>query len=103
MAVIEASQQPLAALGIGVYVVFILFVTKVPYEMMIWVGTYQSGVLQSKNRPHDGRWDRFFFRAPTFHRCLVSSGVRIVVDGIHMVCTFEWKSSLLVPDRTESE
>ena len=35
MAVIEASQQPLAALGIGVYVVFILFVTKVPYEMMI--------------------------------------------------------------------
>ena len=35
MAMIDASQQPLAALGIGVYVVFILFVTKVPYEMMI--------------------------------------------------------------------
>ena len=32
---IEASQQPLAALGIGLYVVIVLFATKIPYEMMI--------------------------------------------------------------------
>ena len=35
MVMIEPSQQPLAAMGIGVYVVFVLFATKVPYEMMI--------------------------------------------------------------------
>ena len=35
MAMIEASQQPLAALGIGLYVVIVLFATKIPYEMMI--------------------------------------------------------------------
>ena len=35
MAAIEASLQPVAAVGIGIYVMAVLFGTKIPYDMMI--------------------------------------------------------------------
>ena len=35
MAAIEASLQPVAAVGIGIYVMAVLFGTKIPYDMMV--------------------------------------------------------------------
>ena len=42
MAAIEASLQPVAAVGIGIYVMAVLFGTKIPYDMMIARGVELS-------------------------------------------------------------
>jgi len=35
MALIEPSMQPVAAMGIGIYVMAVLFATKTPYDLMV--------------------------------------------------------------------
>ena len=35
MALIEPSMQPIAAIGIGIYVMVVLFATKAPYDLMV--------------------------------------------------------------------
>ena len=35
MALIEPSMQPIAAIGIGIYVMVVLFATKAPYDLLV--------------------------------------------------------------------
>ena len=104
MAAIEASLQPVAAVGIGIYVMAVLFGTKIPYDMMVNRGVeHIRAVYYNRKIVHMLAGGVGSCLSRSCFQPVVSSHLRWSVDGIHMGRAPFWKANVLVSDGHESE